>query len=103
MKKSAAIHAIQRHGMLLVFPIDNAREPKSLWSVFYPRAKMRWEWDENGDDRVSRLWHLREELSRSGRVVYGKWFRGRATFFSRDLFRALLSVYMRQPGFPVLS
>jgi hypothetical protein len=103
MKKADAIRAIERHGMLLVFPIDNRPEPRSLWSAFYPRSKMRWEWDEGGDDRVARLWHLREELSRSRKVVYAKWFRGRATFFSRDLFRALLAVYAHQPGFTALS
>lgn len=88
---------------MLVFPLSNAKEPFSLWSVFHPRAKMRWEWDEGGDNRVAELWHLREELSRSRKVVYVKWFRGRATFLSRDLFRALLAVYRKQPGFDELS
>jgi len=103
MKKSDAIKAIDRYGMLLVFPIDNAKEPRSLWSVTYPRSKMRWEWDEGGDNRVGELWHLREQLSRSGKVIYGKWFRGRATFMSKDLFRALLALYSRQPKFFALS
>jgi hypothetical protein len=103
MTKASAIKAIDRHGMLLAFPLDNRPEPKSLWSVFYPRTKMRWEWDDNGDNRVADLWHLREELSRSRKVIYAKWFRGRATFFSRRLFVALLSEYMRQPGFNILS
>ena len=89
--------------MLLAFPIDNASEPKSLWSVFYPRSKMIWEWDADGDNRVADLWHLREQLSTSRKVVYVKWFKGRATFLSRDLFRALLSTYMKQPGFHSLS
>lgn len=40
---------------------------------------MHWEWDDAGDKRVADLWHLREELSRSGeRVVYTKWFQNRA-------------------------
>lgn len=103
MTKAGAIKAIDRHGMLLAFPLDNRPEPKSLWSVFYPRSRMRWEWDDDGDNRVAGLWHLREELSRSKRVIYAKWFRGRATFFSRRLFTALLSEYMRQPGFHALS
>lgn len=103
MKKAQAIQAIDRHGMLLVFPIDNRPEPLSLWSVFYPRSRMRWEWDDDGDNRVADLWHLREALSRSKRVIYAKWFRGRATFFSRELFTALLSAYQRQPGFHKLS
>lgn len=101
--KKNALRAIEEHGMLLAFPIDNAPEPRSLWSVFYPRSKMVWEWDESGDNRVAELWHLREELSRSRKVVYVKWFKGRATFLSRDLFRALLAIYMRQPRFHALS
>ena len=32
-----------------------------------------------------------EELARSEAVVYAKWFRGRATFFSRPVFRAILA------------
>jgi hypothetical protein len=54
---------------------------------------MRWDWDQDVDDRVSDLWRLRESLSRSGKVVYAKWFRGRATFFSRELFADLLAAY----------
>lgn len=99
MKKSFAIKAIDQAGLLLVFPIDNAPEPRSLWSVAYPRSKMRWEWDDNGDNRVGDLWHLREQLSSSGKVVYTKWYRGRATFLSRELFTAMLSLNMRLPGF----
>lgn len=103
MTKREAIKAIEQHGMLLAFPVDNAPEPRSLWSVAYPRSKMKWEWDEDGDNRVAELWHLREVLSRSRKVVYVKWFKGRATFFSLDLFRALLAIYSRQPKFRALS
>ncbi len=76
--------------MLLVFPIENRKEPHSLWSVLHPRSAMRWEWDDDGDNRVAELWHLRTELSTSRKVVYSKWFRGRATFFSREVFTAML-------------
>lgn len=91
MNARAAISAIDKAGILLVFPIANRREPPSLWHHFFPRSKMRWEWDEGGDDRVARLWHLREALSRSGKVVYAKWLQGRATFFSKDAFTAALA------------
>ncbi len=91
MSRDAAIRHIDQHGILLVFPIDNRKEPRSLWSCLHPRSPMRWEWDEDGDDRVARLWHLREELSRSGKVVYSKWYKGRATLFSRELFTAVLA------------
>lgn len=53
---------------------------------------MRWEWDADGDDRVAWLWGHRQELSASGKVVYAKWFRGRATFFSQEVFTALLAL-----------
>lgn len=101
--KRKAIEAIHRHGMLLVFPLDNKPEPRSIWQVLHPRSKMRWEWDDSGDNRVAKLWFLREELSTSRKVVYAKWFRGRATFFSRDLFAAMLSLNMRKPRFSALS
>jgi hypothetical protein len=91
-----AVSAIKKHGMLLVFPIKDQAEPASLWSVAYPRTPMRWEWDEGGDSRVAKLWHLREELSRSREVIYTKWYQGRATVFSRPLFTALLSESMAQ-------
>ncbi|MBI1862207.1 MAG: hypothetical protein HYR96_14940 [Deltaproteobacteria bacterium] len=51
---------------------------------------MRWDWDSTGDNRVAKMWHLREELSRSGKVVYAKWYKGRATFFSKTLAAALI-------------
>lgn len=86
-----AVKHIEKRGILLVYPLDNRKEPRSLWSEFFPKSEMRWEWDSGGDDRVSRMWHLREQLSSSGKVVYAKWFRGRATFFSKDLFTDLLT------------
>jgi hypothetical protein len=51
---------------------------------------MRWEWDDGGDNRVADLWHLKTELSTTSKVVYTKWYRGRATYFSKSLFQALL-------------
>jgi hypothetical protein len=89
-KLDKAVAAVERRGILLVFPIANRPEPRSLWSELHPRTVMRWEWDEGGDPRVRALWHLREELARSRRVVYSKWFKNRATLFSRPVFRAIL-------------
>lgn len=90
MQAKKAIQLIEKHGVLLVFPIHNKAEPASIWSQFFPKEKMRWEWDEDGDNRVADLWHLRTELSQSGKVVYAKWCQGRATFFSRRIFPAFL-------------
>jgi hypothetical protein len=90
---SKAIERVNQRGMLLVYPVNNRKEPRSLWSEFYPRSEMRWEWDETGDDRVSTMWHLRERLATSRRVVYTKWYRGRATVISFELFRAMLALF----------
>jgi hypothetical protein len=91
MNLSKACEAIDENGMLLVFPINNQKEPKSLWHEFYPRSEMRWEWDEGGDDRVMKMWYGMKKLSKDKRVVYSKWYQGRATFFSREVFSALRS------------
>jgi len=97
MKQTDAIKAIERHGILLVYPIKNAKDPLSLWSALYPRSEMRWAWDEGSDSRVASLWHLREQLSRSKKVVYAKWYQGRATFFSREIFVALRAYFIHHP------
>src|SRR4051812_23826892 len=91
MTKRSAIAKINEKGMLIVFPVNNQKEPPSLWSEFYPRSKMRWEWNEGNDSRVADLWFLMKELSKSGEVIYSKWYRGRATFISKPLFVAMLA------------
>ncbi|MEN0057750.1 MAG: hypothetical protein AAGB31_02855 [Bdellovibrio sp.] len=90
-KKQKMIRAIEERGCLLVYPIKNKKEPRSLWSELYPRSEMRWEWDADADNRIGELWILREELSRSGKVIYSKWYQGRATFFSKEVFVHLLA------------
>lgn len=90
LNKRNALAAIDTLGICLVFPHDNRPEPASLWSHFFPRTRMRWEWDAGGDDRVPTLWHLRTELATSGRAVYTKWWQGRATFLSLPVFSGLV-------------
>ena len=89
-EEKKALASIEQRGILLVFPIRNRKEPPSLWSELHPRKQMRWEWDESGQKEVPRLWHLRGELSTSRKVVYTKWYQGRATFISRPVFTAML-------------
>lgn len=89
MNLSKACEAIDKNGMLLVFPINNQKEPKSLWHEFYPHSEMRWQWDNGGDDRVMKMWYGMKKLSQDKRVVYSKWYQGRATFFSREVFSVL--------------
>lgn len=91
-KISEAIKAIDRNGVLLVFPQNNKPLPKSIWSEFYPKTKLKWEWDDKGDQKVFKMWQLMKELSTCKEVVYSKWYSGRATFFSRELFVALITV-----------
>lgn len=96
MNQRSAVRKINKRGVLLTFPINNRKEPLSLWSEFFPRTKLRWEWDEDGDNHVFDLWHLMKRLSESRQVVYSKWYQGRATFFSRKLFVAMLGQFMRR-------
>lgn len=90
-----AVQAINRDGIILVFPIDNKKDPHSLWYELHPQTKMRWEWDDEGDSKVADLWHLRTQLSTTREVVYTKWFKNRATYFSRDLFTACLCLSLK--------
>ncbi len=94
-----AVKAVTTEGILLVFPKDNALNPNALWHMLHPHRLMKWDWDENGDNRVARLWHLRSELSSSSQVVYTKWYKGRATLFSREMFKGLLAVRLFQGKF----
>ena len=88
-----AIHFIKEKGILLTFPVNNKKEPLSLWSQFFPRSPMKWEWDDNGDDRVGQMWLMMKRISDKKEVVYTKWYQGRATFMSRDLFTAFLCLF----------
>lgn len=94
MKKNAtelAIEKVNENGMLLVFPVNNRPTPKSIWSEFYPRTKLKWEWDDTGDQKVFKMWQMMKELSTGRDIIYSKWYSGRATFFSKELFTSLLS------------
>lgn len=98
MNLRQAVSKINRRGVLLVFPIHNRKLPQSLWAEFFPRTKMRWEWDDQGDSKVADMWHLMKRLSDCRQVIYSKWYQGRATFFSREVFTAMLAILSRQPG-----
>jgi hypothetical protein len=87
-----AISRIKDRGALLVFPINNKPLPNSLWAEFFPRTKMVWDWNDDGDYKVAEMWQLMKRLSDCREVVYSKWYQGRATFFSPELFAALLGL-----------
>jgi hypothetical protein len=86
---SGAVKHVQKHGVLLLFPINNRPEPLSLWHCFFADDEMRWEWSDDGDNRIALIWHLRAPLSQRDDVVYTKWFQGRATCLSIESFRSL--------------
>ena len=90
-----AIEFIDQQGILLVFPVKNQKDADSLWARFHPRTPLRWEWTDDGDDKVFQMWHLMKELSDCEQVVYSKWYQGRATYFSRELFQALYFLTMQ--------
>jgi hypothetical protein len=92
LQPSAAVSSIRQHGALLVFPINNREQPHSLWAEFFPRTRMVWDWNEDSDYRVGNMWQLMKHLSDCREVVYSKWYQGRATFFSHDVFVAMVSV-----------
>lgn len=69
-KKS--IQLINKHGILLVFPVNNAKEPESLWHLLHPRTPLKWEWDDSGDQKVFKMWSLMKELSNCREVIYSK-------------------------------
>ncbi len=95
--KKAIIKQIEQTGACLVYPIQGKEKSiPSLWSFLYPRSKMRWDWSEGADQRVSEVWWLRDELARSKKVVYTKFYKGRGTFFSKEVFTALLCVKQKQ-------
>lgn len=89
-----ALKAINKRGVVLVFPVNNAKDPHSIWHEFFPRSKMVWEWsdeDDSGDDRVWELWHFRTKLSQSKRLYYGKFFQNRACYVSKKLLPYMLA------------
>jgi len=93
---SDAVKRINDRGVLLVFPINNRPLPHSLWSEFYPKTRMVWDWNDDAAGPVHDMWGLMKQLSDCREVVYSKWYQGRATFFSRELFVAILCMRRRQ-------
>jgi len=87
---AGAISRINDKGVLLVFPVNNRPLPSSLWSEFFPGTRMVWDWNDDAAGPVHDMWALMKRLSDCREVVYSKWYQGRATFFSRELFTAML-------------
>src|SRR4029434_2014623 len=91
LQLSSAVTSIRQHGALLVFPIANREQPHSLWAEFFPKKRMVWDWNDEGDEHVWKMWQMMKRLSDCREVVYTKWYQGRATFFSHAVFAAMIS------------
>jgi hypothetical protein len=105
MKKDLekSIQHINKNGVLLVFPIKNAKEPDSIWQRLHPKKEMNWAWDTGGDNKVFEMWSRMKKLSDCKDVVYSKWYQGRATFFSKELFTAMLTMARRSDRFSPMT
>jgi hypothetical protein len=90
--QASAIARVNACGALLVYPIHNRELPRSLWSEFFPDVRMVWDWNDDADGRVGEMWNLMKRLSDCREVIYSKWYQGRATLFSHELFEAMLAV-----------
>ena len=88
MNPVKAVAAIKKLGACLVYPLNNSREIANLWHAYFPRSRMSWDWDENSDNRVAYLWHLRATLSQRKDIAYTKLYQNRATFCSLPVFEA---------------
>jgi hypothetical protein len=84
------LECIEEKHWALVYPLKGKDQWPSLWHHLYPRRPMNWSWDSEADPRISQLWADREDLASQKLAVYTKYFRDRATFFSKPYFVSLL-------------
>jgi hypothetical protein len=93
-----AIREVERLGCVAVFPEKSSKKSSivSLWELFYPRSPMKWEWDESADNRVVKLWWLKNEVARTQKVLYGRFFSNRPVFVSpSEAQKILKSLHLR--------
>lgn len=95
--RNKVIQIINEEGCVLVYPINNKPNPKSVWSALTPRKKMVWDWNDEGGDQIVKLWHIKIELSLSREVIYLKWYSNRAVFMSKEVFIHLLAFLNENP------
>ncbi|MEO5668509.1 MAG: hypothetical protein ABIR96_10655 [Bdellovibrionota bacterium] len=81
----SALDQVERVGRVAIFPEKNKKKNSivSLWEIFYPRTKMKWEWDEAADNRVVKLWWLKNEIAQTQKVLYGRFFGNRPVLVSK--------------------
>jgi hypothetical protein len=99
-----ALEFIEREGRVAVFPEKNKKKKGaivSLWELFYPRTKMSWEWDDSADNRVVKLWWLKNEIARTQQVLYGRFFGNRPVYVSKKEASKILATIKPKPLSPL--
>lgn len=86
---------INEQGVVSVFPAKSSMP--SLWKFLHPRSKFSWVWDENGDDKVAKLWWLKNEIAASRKVLYGRFFSNQPVFVSLKQAKALQKKVQKKP------
>ncbi len=99
----SAIREVERLGRVAIFPEKNRKKSSiiSLWELFYPRTPMRWEWDESADKGVVKLWWLKNEVARTQKVLYGRFFSNRPVLVSLAEAQRILKSLKSQPLSPL--
>lgn len=92
-----ALETVEKYGCVAIFPekIKKKNSIVSLWEIYFPRTKMNWEWDEDADRRVVRLWWLKNEVAQTKKVLYGRFLSNRPVLVSKDKAREMMKVMIR--------
>jgi len=93
----SCLEFIQREGVVSVFPAKGKRALPSLFRFLHPRSSFSWVWDENGDDKVVKLWWLKNEIAASKKVLYGRFFTNQPVFVAFARAKELRAQVQRVP------
>lgn len=80
---------INEHQIVYVYP-HKSKEEVSIFRLLYPKKEFRWDWSEAADPKLVELWWLKDDLARSKKVVYGRFFKAKPCFVSIKKFQLLL-------------
>jgi len=95
----SALDQVEKIGRVAIFPEKKPSKHSiiSLWELFYPRTKMKWEWDDSADNRVVKLWWLKNEIAQTQKVLYGRFFGNRPVLVSKSETRRTLKTLEKKP------
>lgn len=99
MTLKGALEHVEKVGRVAIFPEKNKKKSSiiSLWELFFPRTKMKWEWDDSADNRVVKLWWLKNEIAQTQKVLYGRFFGNRPILVSKNEARRTMAGLERKP------